>query len=177
GRRRATAFFLARGHNGLLPFLALYPQEWYAENYGFTGELDLPDGEPLTPQDYFTHQYFRITNAADTALAVQLLREKVDQNMLATEALLDELPRGYNPAVTQMLEANLAMLNHDYSAAVSLYGDAATKNTTDWPEITYNRGLGYILLHDYVNGCADLSQAARSGFAPAATMFGSLCNL
>ncbi|MEO0734841.1 MAG: hypothetical protein AAFZ52_18535, partial [Bacteroidota bacterium] len=125
----------------------------------------------------FDQQYRDITGAVDTALAVRLLREKVEQNVIATEALLEELPRDYNPAVKQMLEANLYMLNHDYREAVNLYTDAQAKQVAKWPELTYNRGLGYILLHEYVNGCADLSEAARSGFAPAVTMYGSLCNL
>jgi tetratricopeptide (TPR) repeat protein len=173
----ATAFFLSRGHNGLLPFLALYPQDWYTEQYGFSEEYNPEGKEDLTPQAYFTHQYLEIIGAVDTGLAVRFLREKVEQNILKSKALLRELPRDYNPAVKSMLEANLAMLNHDYSEAINLYTDAESRLLNDWPELHYNRGLGYILLHNYMNGCADLSEASRAGFAPAEMMYSSLCNL
>ncbi|MEM1357473.1 MAG: hypothetical protein AAGF89_04705 [Bacteroidota bacterium] len=171
----ATALFLAKGHNALLPFLALYPQDWYAEHYGFTGEVNLP-GEVNTSQSYFTYQYVHITEAPDTALAVKMLQQKLDHDILASQRSLEELPRDYNPTVRKMLEANLAMLNHDYPAAINLYTDAELNSTVKWPELKYNRGLGYILMHNYMNGCQDLSASARAGFAPAATMFSGLCN-
>lgn len=171
----ATAFFLAKGRNGLMPFLALYPREWYRTNYG----LETPDKTeegPTSPQDYFYDQYLSIINAPDTALAVLALQQKVGQDIYASQKTLDELPRSYHQGVRKMLEANLAMLNHNYADAVNLYTDASLKNAVDWPEMHYNRGLGFILLHDYMNGCKDLSSAAKDGFGPAAVMFQSLCN-
>lgn len=171
----ATSFFMAKGHNALLPFLALYPQEWFAEQYGFGNTADLPIIDE-TPQAYFTEQYFEIMAGPDTATAVQALRLKVNQDILATERTLEELPRNYNPAVRRMLEANLALLNHDYPAAINLYTDAAFKHGADWPELYYNRGLGYILQFNYMNGCEDLTTASREGYAPAKAMLTSLCN-
>ena len=171
----ATSFFMAKGHNALLPFLALYPQEWFAEQYGFGNAVDLP-GEITTPQAYFTEQYFEIMSGPEAAAAVQLLRQKVNQDILATERSLNELPRDYNPGVRRMLEANLALLNHEYPAAINLYTDAEFKHGADWPELYYNRGLGYILQFNYMNGCEDLAKASRDGFAPAQAMLSSLCN-
>ncbi|MEM6770992.1 MAG: hypothetical protein AAF597_10440 [Bacteroidota bacterium] len=171
----ATSFFMARGHNGLLPFLALYPHEWYAENYGFDKVIELPT-EVNTPQAYFTEQYFKIMAGPEDAPAVQLLRKKVSQQIIATQRALDELPRGYDQGVRRMLEANLALLNHDYPAAINLYSDAEYKHGADWPELYYNRGLGYILQFNYMNGCEDLTHASREGFAPAKAMLSSLCN-
>jgi len=45
-----------------------------------------------------------------------------------------------------------------------------------WPELHYNRGLGYILMHNYMNGCEDLALAAKKGFGTAAIMRQSLCD-
>lgn len=171
----ATAFFLAKGRHGLLPFLALYPREWFDAQY----DLTLPAGaitEPATMRNYFTGQYESIVNAPDTALAVRALRQKIMQDLSAYRQTMEELPRDYNPAVRKMLNANMAMLNHDYAAAVNLYTDAALKDGVDWPELFYNRGLGSILLHDYMNGCQDLARAAKADYGPATVMFGSLCN-
>ena len=172
----ATAFFLAKGRNGLMPFLALYPREWYRNNYG----LESPDQTEsgfASPQEYFYDQYLNIINAPDTALAVRALQQKVGQEILASGNTLDELPRDYNQGVRKMLEANLAMLNHNYSAAINLYTDAALNNVVTWPELHYNRGLGYILMHNYMNGCEDLALAAKKGFGPAVIMRQSLCDL
>jgi tetratricopeptide (TPR) repeat protein len=172
----ATAFFLAKGSNGLMPFLALYPREWYRVNYGIEAS-DKKGKEFSTPQAYFYDQYLSIVNAPDTALAVRALQEKVGYEVLAAGRTLDELPRTYNRGVRKMLEANLAMLNHNYSEAVNLYTDAALKDGVAWPELHYNRGLGLILLQNYMSGCEDLSLAAKAGFGPGVVMYQSLCNL
>lgn len=172
----ATAFFLAKGRNGLMPFLALYPREWYRTNYG----LEAPDRsgkERSTPQAYFYDQYLSIINAPDTALAVLALQQKVGHEVLDSRRTLAELPRTYHHGVRKMLEANLAMLNHNYADAVNLYTDASLKNGVEWPELYYNRGLGNILLQNYMGGCEDLSRAARADFGPAVVMYQSLCNL
>lgn len=171
----ATAFFLAKGRNGLMPFLALYPREWYSENYGLEISEDIAFTDD-SPQSYFYEQYNSIINAPDTALAVLALQQKVDQDVLASQRSIDALPRGYNQGVRKMLMANLAMLNHEYSDAVNLYNDAALKNGVTWPELHYNRGLGNILMHNYMNGCQDLSKASKDGFPPATVMYESLCN-
>jgi len=172
----AAAFFLAKGRNGLLPFLALYPRDWYRTNYGINA-MDKDGDEPATPQEYFYDQYLSIINAPDTALAVRALQQKVGHEVLNSRNTLAELPRTYNHGVRRMLEANLAMLNHDYAGAVNLYTDAALKGGVDWPELHYNRGLGFILLQNYMGGCEDLSRAARADFGPAVVMYRSLCNL
>ena len=172
----ATAFFLAKGRNGLMPFLALYPRDWYRRNYG----LDVADkdgNEPATPQAYFYGQYFSIINAPDTALAVLALQQKVGHEVLDSRETLAELPRNYNQGVRLMLEANLAMLNHNYADAVNLYTDASLKNGVEWPELYYNRGLGFILMQNYMSGCEDLSRAVEDDFGPAVVMYQSLCNL
>lgn len=171
----ATSFFMAKGHNALLPFLALYPHDWFAEQYGFGDAVDLP-ADINTPQAYFTEQYFEIMAGPEESKAVQVLRQKVNQEIMATQRALDDLPRDYNRGVRRMLEANLALLNHDYTAAINLYSDAEHKHGADWPELYYNRGLGYILQFNYMNGCDDLSKASREGFAPAKAMLSSLCN-
>lgn len=171
----ATAFFLAKGRNGLMPFLALYPQEWYQRNYGFPGKEQEKTAETGT-QAYFYEQYMNIINAPDTALAVRALQQKVDQDVIASRRSLEALPRNYNHGVRQMLMANLAMLNHEYADAINLYTDAALKNGVNWPELYYNRGLGYILVNNYMGGCQDLSRAAQDGFRPAAVMLDCLCN-
>ncbi len=171
----ATAFFLAKGRNGLLPFLALYPQEWYQMNYGFTAQARFASTGP-TPSEYFYEQYLTITSAPDTALAVRALQQKVNQDVLSSRRTLEAMPRTYHQGVRKMLLANLAMLNHDYAEAINLYTDVSLKEAVSWPELNYNRGLGYILMNDYVNGCQDLSQAAKAGFKPANVMLESLCN-
>ncbi len=171
----ATAFFLAKGRNGLMPFLALYPREWYSENYGLEISQDIAFTDD-SPQSYFYEQYNSIINAPDTALAVLALQQKVNQDILASRRSLEALPDNYNEGVRKMLTANLAMLNHEYSEAVNLYTDASLKNGVSWPELHYNRGLGNILLHNYMNGCQDLAQASKDGFPPAAVMYNSLCN-
>lgn len=109
-------------------------------------------------------------------MAVVALQQKVDQDVLAARRTLNALPDTYNQGVKKMLLANLSMLNHDYVAAINLYTDAQLKDAVDWPELQYNRGLGYILVNDYMSGCNDLKQAAREGFKPASVMFESLCN-
>lgn len=172
----ATAFFLARGRNGLLPFLALYPHDWYAENYGFDEAIDQTD-DISTPEAFFAYQHLRVMGSSDTAQAVQFLRDKIDQNVGAANRLLRDLPRNYNPSVKFMLEGNLALLNHNYDAAKELYTKAHDRNGANWPEIRYNRGLTYILMHKYVDGCTDLRRSAEDGFTPAATMYRSLCDL
>ncbi|MFK8162554.1 MAG: hypothetical protein AB8H12_08835 [Lewinella sp.] len=171
----ATAFFLAKGRNGLMPFMALYPSDWYQVNYGLAS-TDTPSQDRSTPQAYFYAQYTSIINAPDTALAVRALRQKVDQDVIASRRTLNELPKTYNQGVRKMLLANLSMLNHDYAEAINLYTDASLKDAVDWPELHYNRGLGYILLNNYMNGCEDLSKSAKDGFEPAAVMYQSLCN-
>jgi hypothetical protein len=171
----ATAFFMAKGRNGLMPFLALYPHDWYQTNYGLA-VLNVSDQKEATPQAYFYAQYMSIINAPDTALAVLALQQKVDQDVIASRRTLQELPRNYNQGVRKMLLANLSMLNHDYAEAINLYTDASLKNAVAWPELYYNRGLGYILLNNYMSGCQDLSNSAKDGFKPAAVMYQSLCN-
>jgi len=171
----ATAFFLAKGRNGLMPFLALYPHDWYEKNYGFAAKDQATD-EALTPQTYFYEQYAKISNASDTMLAVRALQQKVDQDILASRRSLDSLPADYNQGVKKMLLANLAMLNHEYTRGINLYTDAFLKNGVDWSELHYNRGLGYILVNNYMNGCEDLTEAANKGFQPAIVMLDGLCN-
>ncbi len=171
----ATSFFMAKGHNALMPFLALYPQEWFVEQYGFGIAVDLP-GETNSPQAYFTEQYFEIMAGPEAAPAVQVLRNKVNQEIIATQRTLNELPRDYNKGVRRMLEGNLAMLNQDFPAAINLYTDAELKHGSTWPELYYNRGLGYILQLNYMSGCQDLTKASRAGFPPAKSMLSSLCN-
>jgi len=170
----ATAFFLAKGRNGLMPFLALYPRDWYRLNYGLDA-TDKDGKEPATPQEYFYDQYLSIINAPDTALAVLALQQKVGHEVLDSRETLAELPRTYNHGVRLM--ANLAMLNHNYADAVNLYTDASLKNGVEWPELHYNRGLGFILMQNYMSGCEDLSHAAKDDFGPAVVMYKSLCNL
>lgn len=171
----ATSFFLAKGRNGLMPFLALYPREWYQNNYGLSLKEDSGENS-TTPAAYFYEQYMSIVNSPDTALAVLALQQKVDQEVLASRRTLEALPRTYNQGVRKMLLANLSMLNHDYVEAINLYSDAELKDAVDWPELFYNRGLGYILVNDYMNGCQDLSKAGKAGFKPAIVMIESLCN-
>ncbi|MTB52336.1 hypothetical protein [Lewinella sp. W8] len=171
----ATAFFMAKGRHALLPFLALYPQEWYQKEYGFNTTED-PLSPPSTPQAYYTYQYFSIQNTEVTAPAVAALQHKVLQDVPASRRALLDLPRDYNTSVVDMLSGNLAMLEHDYDKAVAHYNNALLTNTVHWPELYYNRGLGNILLHNYMNGCADLSKSADAGFTPAQVMFQSLCN-
>lgn len=171
----ATAFFMAKGRGALLPFLALYPQEWYQNNYGFN-PAENTFGPPNTPQAYFTSQYLSIQNTEATEPAVVALQHKVLQDVPASRRALLDLPRDYNTSVVDMFYGNLAMLEHDYDKAVAHYNNALLTNTVNWPELYYNRGLGNILLHNYMNGCADLSTSAQAGFAPAQVMLNSLCN-
>lgn len=171
----ATSFFMAKGNNALLPFLALYPQEWFAKKYGFGDSTDLP-GETNTPQAYFTEQYFEIMAGPEDVTVIKLLRNKLNQEIIATQRTLEELPRNYHKGVRRMLEGNLAMLNQDFPAAINLYTDAELKHGADWPELHYNRGLGYILQLNYMSGCQDLTTASRAGFPPAKAMLTSLCN-
>ncbi|WP_026232194.1 tetratricopeptide repeat protein [Neolewinella persica] len=171
----ATAFFLAKGRNGLMPFLALYPRDWYQANYGFTDDISTAN-ELDSPNAYFYKQYMSIINAPDTAMAVLALQQKVDQDVIASRRTLEALPKTYNQGVRKMLLANLSMLNHDYAQAINLYTDASLKDAVNWPELYYNRGLGHILLNNYMNGCEDLSKSAKDGFKPGVLMFQSLCN-
>lgn len=171
----ATAFFLAKGRHGLLPFLALYPREWFGPRYGLLSPEKV-NAPVVNMRDYFHDQYESIVTAPDTALAVRALQQKVNNDMGAYRRTMEELRRDYHPGVRKMLEANMAMLNHDYAIAVNLYTDAELKDGVTWPELYYNRGLGAILLHDYINGCQDLAAAVKTDFGPARIMFGSLCN-
>jgi tetratricopeptide (TPR) repeat protein len=171
----ATAFFMAKGQGALLPFLALYPQEWYQKNYGFD-PVDENAVPPNTPQAFFTYQSSSIRNTDVTEPAVTALQHKVLQDVPASRQALLDLPRDYNAAVVDMLSGNLAMLEHNYAEAVAHYNNALLTNTVNWPELYYNRGLGNVLLHNYMNGCADLSESAKAGFAPGQVMFNSLCN-
>lgn len=171
----ATAFFLAKGRNGLMPFIALYPRDWYQAKYGLTNEVSFISNT-ASPSAYFYQQYTSIINAPDTALAVLALRQKVEQDINASRRTLESLPKTYHQGVRKMLLANLALLNHDYAEAINLYTDASLNNAVVWPELHYNRGLSYILLNNYMSGCEDLSRSARDGFEPGAVMYQSLCN-
>lgn len=169
----ATAFFLSKGQLSLMPYLALYPHNYYANKYGIEEPVG-KDGE--SPRDYFYNQYNSITEAADTSLAVRALQLKVSRDVLASRRSVEALPRGYTGAVRSMLLGNLSMLNHDYPAAINLYTEAMLTDGADWPELYYNRGLGYVLLNIYANGCADLREAAKSDYEPAKVMLDCLCN-
>jgi hypothetical protein len=79
-------------------------------------------------------------------------------------------------ALVPMLRANLRLANHDYLAAIALYNEALSQYGMDWPELYYNRGVAYVLLNNYANGCADLSFSAESGFVPANALYRDLCN-
>lgn len=169
----ATGFLAARGRNGLLPYLALYPH-----NQVPMPELTDRELADFSEADYFTQQMRTIMGLPDTAELSRFLRAKVAGDRIASIDELHELMR-YRVIPEDlgfMLEGNLDMLNHDYLGAVAAYNQALDFHLTPWPEISYNRGLAFILLDNYDNGCAELRYAARQGFDPAEKMLGSLCN-
>lgn len=179
--RTAAEVLLARGRQQPLRFLALYPEAWLLE-HGFQPGASLRPGRPhvaLVGQfDYFDFQTDRIRSAPDSCRVTQAIRYKLTGNYNNAENLL--LDHGQSNAVDRalipMLRANLRLAGHDYLAAIALYNQALRQYGVDWPELYYNRGLAYVLLNNYGNGCSDLSLSAESGFVPAAEMYRDLCN-
>lgn len=172
----ATAFYLARRNKGLLSFLALYPSDWYARRYRFASAPGPFLDDAFALEDFFVRQTEEITAAAaDSSVAVRALLTKMNYNVAETERLLESLPRDYNPAVREMLGANLAMLRYRFQDAVEGYGRGMNAADGRYPELRYNRGLAYILLYNYDAGCADLRSAANDGYSPARVMYNRLC--
>ncbi len=169
----ATGLLSARGRNGLLGYLALYPRSEVP-----IPEMNEAELAAFSEADYFTRQMRTILSLSDTTALSKVLKAKVAGNRAASIQELHGLMRYHVIAedVGFMVEGNLDMLNHDYLGAVAAYNQALDFHLTPWPEISYNRGLAFILLENYSNGCAELRYAAQQGFDPAVGMFDSLCN-
>jgi len=169
----AAGFLSARGRNALLPYVALYPMSEVGvplEENGITSNFN--------ETDYFTQQIRGILNLPDSVGLNRVLKAKVAGDRMASIQELHGLMQDHviPEDLGFMLEGNLDMLNHDYLGAIAAYNQALDFHLTPWPEISYNRGLAFILVDNYTNGCAELRYAARQGFEPAERMLGSLCN-
>lgn len=169
----ATGFLVARGRNGMLRYLALYPET----------KLGLPGGtdEPITtfnPDNYLEQRLMDISRLPDSVAIAKILKAKVAGNRPGSIMALHQLMRDrlIDEDLGFMLEGNLDMLNHDYLGAIAAYNQALDFHLTPWPEVNYNRGLAFILIDNYTNGCAELRHAAYQGFSPAEGMLRSLCN-
>ena len=168
----ATGFLMAKGRNALLRYLALYPESALPD-------VDMTDEEmkSFSRGAYFDQQLETIISLPDSITVNKILQAKVAGDRIKSTQLLHSLMKDREISVDLgfMLEGNLDMLNHDYLAAVASYNQAIDLHGNEWPEITYNRGLAFILLNNYTNGCAELDVSARQGFAPANKMLRSLC--
>lgn len=169
----ATGFLAAKGQSGLLAYLALYPQEEAP-----APSFDESSATNFLEADYFTQQLQYIMQLPDSVNIAKVLRPKVAGNRIASTQALHELmiDQMIPEDLGFMLEGNLDMLNHDYLGAIAAYNQALDLHYTPWPEITYNRGLAFILIDNYTNGCAELKYSASQGFKPAEEMLRSLCN-
>lgn len=169
----ATGFLLARGRNALLRYLALYPESALPP-------LDMDDAaaNAFSEGDYFGQQLRTIMQLDDSISLSEVLQAKVTGNRIKSIQILHNLmeDRIIEADLGFMLEGNLDMLNHDYLGAVAAYNQAIDFHLAPWPEITYNRGLAFILLDNYTNGCAELQSSAQEGFMPARKMLSSLCS-
>lgn len=168
----ATGFLMARGRNALLQYLALYPEAVMEAPMMSESAI-----VAFSQEEYFDQQLRTIINLPDSTLLASTLKAKVSGNRVASIQALHNLMRDrvIEPDLGFMLEGNLDMLNHDYLGAVAAYNQAIDFHQAPWPEITYNRGLAFILLDNYTNGCAELQTSAQQGFEPAREMLGSLC--
>lgn len=179
--RTATQVLLARGRQQPIRFLALYPEEWMRD-YGFEPGASLRPGRPHAAFagnfDYFNFQSDRIRAAPDSCQVTQAIRYKLSgEYAYAENLLLDQTDYGTEDrALIPMLRANLRLANHDYLAAIALYNEALREYGEDWPELYYNRGVAYVLLNNYTNGCTDLARSMEAGFVPATELFQSMCN-
>lgn len=169
----ATNFYTARQQYSLLPFIALFP--WAGLNEEGIG---LTSPEVVAFSDFHLLQRDRLASAADTSLVVQAVRSKLDRASVTAARKLDTYvqDRRHEAGLAKLLNGNLALLNQDYDAAIALYTDAILKDNTRWPELYYNRGLAYLQLQLFPNGCEDLRAAADQDFRPAELMMQSLCN-
>lgn len=169
----ATGLLMAKGRNALLRYLALYPEEALPQT-------TMTDEETSTFSRgaYFDQQLEAILAMSDSTTLAKILQAKVAGDRAKSINLLHNLMQDQKVSTDLgfMLEGNINMLNHDYLGAVAAYNQAVDFHAEDWPEITYNRGLAFILLNNYTNGCAELELSARKGFAPADKMLRSLCN-
>lgn len=169
----ATGFLMAKGRNALLRYLALYPESALDQP-----EMTEKETANFSKKMYFEQQLQTILDLPDTTMLAKVLQAKVSGDRAESIQLLHNLMQDQTISTDFgfMLEGNLDMLNHDYLGAVAAYNQAIDFHASPWPEITYNRGLAFILLNNYTNGCAELEESAREGFAPAAKMLGSLCS-
>ncbi|PHI21562.1 hypothetical protein CEQ90_01745 [Lewinellaceae bacterium SD302] len=173
----ATGLLMARGRNALLSYLALYPEsELPVPVLG--DDVDDVQIADFSLESYFDQQLRRIIDLPDSSALAMTLKAKIAGNRTASIRTLHEFmeDRLISEDLGFMLEGNLDMLNHDYLGAVAAYNQAMDFHFEPWPEITYNRGLAFILLDNYTNGCAELQRSAQEGFEPARRMLAGLCN-
>ena len=169
----AARFYLAQGSFSLLDFIALYPDDWFDAYY--------QGGEFLTGMrtetDLGLHQQRQVDQLAEVEgvdPAIAFLRLKTRGENYTIDDLLDRSAAQHSRQWNDLMLGNLALLRQDFLTAVQYYDDAVLSGA-HWPELYYNRGLAYILLNKYANGCSDLEQSYRLGFLPGETMLRSLC--
>lgn len=178
---KATELLMVRGRKDPLRFLALYPEQWFAR-HGFEPRASLDRlravGADIENFDYFQFQAKRIASAPDSCSITQLLRYKLTGDYQSFEELVEipNLNAESNEAVLQMLTGNLQLIRHEYLEAIARYNRAFQQAEETWPELFYNRGLAYVLLDNYNNGCDDLYQSVQLGFLPAAEVYEHVCN-
>lgn len=169
-----TDLLYSKGRQELLRFLALYPT------------MDLDDEaitESLVREDFnndnfFAAQYLYIESLPDSLAISAPLRAKIKGDPSTAARHLRDLERDerIDPAILQLVAGNLRMVNHDYIGAVAQYNRGMQLQSEKWPEFYYNRGLAFVLMDKYTNGCADLRVSALAGFTPADALYYRLCN-
>ncbi|PPK88916.1 hypothetical protein CLV84_1890 [Neolewinella xylanilytica] len=168
----AARFYGAKRNFSLLPFIALYPADWFDGRY-YPGQSSTRPAQTPSPTEYRAERVRHLdVDAHDPIITFLRMKATGDEGVLRLSA------HGF--AIDQsepwraMMMGNLALLRQDLYQALQYYNDAELSGG-NWPELRYNRGLVEILLNNLTNGCADLQSSQQAGYPPALEMLTGLC--
>lgn len=169
----AAGFYTSRGSFSLLPYIALYPDDWFNGSYR-EGEFFAGARGDATFDLFQRRQSAQLEEVEGTDAGISFLQLK----LRGEGPLLDQAFRSssadHSRQWQDLMQGNLALLRQDLHTALQYYNDAVLSGA-HWPELYYNRGLTSILLHDYANGCTDLNLSYAQGFLPGEIMLRNLC--
>lgn len=178
--RISAELLFSRGRRNPIQFLALFPAQ-LGQQLGMqisSQQNRFPMlGQDRTPAEYFDWQRERIEGASDSSTVVRILQSKVTGDAQQRDELLAQMQlEDGSGALLSMIDGNTRLLEHDYWGAISRYNDAMRQFSEPWPELLYNRGIAYLLVDNYNNGCDDLNRSVALGFNPAAELYLHVCN-
>ena len=169
----AAQFYSARGSFSLLPFIALYPDEWFDGHFPRSGNV-LGTGLETTLVTFQRRQAAQLDALTNIDGSIEFLRRKQRGENFALDEALSRSLEDQSLQWAALMRGNLALLRQDFQAAIQ-YFDQAELSGANWPELYYNRGLTSILLNNYATGCSDLQRSYSLGFTAGETMLRNLC--